>query len=201
MLRRREVWFGLLLFASPAGAGALMALFPAVAVEYHASTGAVIWGVGVTGAVLMAGGALAGGFICERYDRWLFYPAVGVMSAATTLVMSMMPATPTTFIGGALAYALVTGFSYSAFMAIALELLGSDSAATGTQFTVCIAATNAPVVYMLWLDGAAHARLGVRGMLLCDTIANGAVGALLLVAVWRYRRRQGTKSQTTVLLG
>ena len=189
MVRRREVWFAFLLFVSPAGSGALTALFPAAAVEYGASAGAVIWAVGVGGAALMAGGALAGGFVCERYDRWLIYPAVGVMAALSAGVMALMPLTPTTFILGSLSYALVTGFSYSAFMAIALELLGSESAGPGTQFTLCIAATNAPMVYMLWIDGAAHARFGVHGMLIADAVANGVAGILLVVAAWRYRAR------------
>jgi hypothetical protein len=90
-----------------------------------------------------------------------------------------------TYILGAAAYALVTGFGYAAFMALALDLVGSDLAAGGTLFTLLTAALNIPVVYMLRLDGLGHARFGIRGMLATDGLANAAAAIVLLMLLSR----------------
>jgi hypothetical protein len=46
---------------------------------------------------------------------------------------------------------------------------------------------NVPVVYMLRLDGLAHARYGVRGMLGSDALANAGFGLFLLLLLTRWR--------------
>ena len=61
--------------------------------------------------------------------------------------------------------------------------------ANSTLFTLFTAAVNVPVVYMLRLDGAGHARFGVRGMLAADGAANGVAAILLLALVVRFRPR------------
>ena len=62
-------------------------------------------------------------------------------------------------------------------------VLAAGLAASSTRFTLFIAATNAPLVYMIWLDGIAHAHFGLRGMLAADAVANGAFGLILLASV------------------
>jgi hypothetical protein len=52
-----------------------------------------------------------------------------------------------------------------------------------------MAASNAPIVYMLRVDGWAHGHFGVRGMLGADALANAAFGVLFLVHRHRVRRR------------
>jgi hypothetical protein len=76
-------------------------------------------------------------------------------------------------------------------MALAFDLTGSDPSASGTRFTLFMAAANAPVVYMLRLDGWGHTHAGVRGMLATDAIANVVFGVLFLwlLAVRRVRSR------------
>lgn len=187
-LKRRDVWLAFLLFLSPAGAGALILLLPAVAVDYHASPGIVIWVVAVGGGLCAAGGAVVGGFVCERIDRWLVYPGVGVVVALIAGLAAIAPRTVGVYVAAAASYGFITGLSYAAFMALTLDLLGSAAAAAGTRFTLFVAATNVPLVYTVWLDGLAHDRFGLRGMLWADAAANGIAGVLLLIVMWRRRR-------------
>jgi MFS family permease len=191
-LARPEVWLGLLFFASPIGAGALMDLFSAVSSDFHAGTGTVEWVV-VLGGVLTPTGALVGGFICDRMDRWLVYPIAGLTAAFAAGVMTIAPLSPTTFLIGAASYALTIGFCYSAFMALALDLVGSRSVASGTRFTLFMAAVNIPVVYMLRVDGWGHAHFGVRGMLAADAVSNAAFAVLFLALLYgtRHTRAAG----------
>lgn len=180
-LRRREVRVGLVYFLSPVGAGALSNLFSAVAREYHAPAGVVIWIVALAG-VLTPVGALTGGFLCDHYDRWLVYPVAALVAAASAVTMAAAPLTPATYVAGAASYALALGFCYAAFMALAFQLVGPDTAASATRFSLFMAAVNVPVVYMTRLDGWGYSHFGVRGMLLVDGLANALFGAAFLVA-------------------
>ena len=180
-LRRRDVRLGLIFFLSPISAGALMNLFSAVAADFHASTTLVIWLVAIVG-VLTPVGALVGGVVCDYYDRWLVYPVAGLLSAVAAGATAFAPLRPATYVLGAAAYALATGFGYAAFMALAFQLTGSASVASGTRFTLFMAASNTPIVYMLRLDGLGHARFGVRGMLAVDALANAAFGLVFLAS-------------------
>ena len=186
MLKRRDAWLAILFFLSPVSAGALMNLFSAVAGDFRAPGSAVLLVVAI-GAVMTIAGALVGGVVLDRFDRWRVYPTAGLMAAVSAGVMLLAPLRPVTYVAGAAAYAFVTGFGYAAFMALALEVLGSETAASGTRFTLFMAASNVPLVYMLRLDGLGHARYGVRGMLAADAIANAVFGLLLIAILARKR--------------
>ena len=182
-VRRRDVRLGLVYFLCPIGAGALSNLFAAVAREYHAGPGGVIWVVAMAG-VLTPVGAVAGGFACDRFDRWRVYPVAGLMSAACAATMAAAPLTPPTYIAGAAFYALALGFCYAAFMALGFQLVGPDTAASATRFSLFMAAVNVPVVYMTRLDGWGYAHFGVRGMLLVDAASNAVFGVAFLSGWW-----------------
>jgi MFS family permease len=196
-LKRRDVWLGFAFFLSPVGAGALMSLFAAVAGDFHASTTMVIWVVAIAG-LLTPVGALVGGMLCDRFDRWRLYPIAGLTAAASAGALYFAPLTPVTYVAGAAAYALTTGFCYATFMSLALELVGSSTAASATRFTLFMAAVNVPVVYMLRLDGLGHAHAGVRGMIAVDALSNAVFGLVLLISVDWLRSRfagQGSPSR------
>lgn len=182
-LRRRDVRLGLVYFLSPIGAGSLSNLFAAVAREYHAGPAGVIWVVALAG-VLTPLGAVAGGFACDRFDRWRVYPIAGLVSAASAATMAAAPLTPTTYIAGAAVYALALGFCYAAFMALGFHLVGPDTAASATRFSFFMAAVNVPVVYMTRLDGWGYTHFGVRGMLLVDAASNAVFGVAFLSGWW-----------------
>ena len=193
-LKRRDVWLGLVFFLSPVGAGALMFLFSAVAADFHASTTMVIWVVVLAG-LLTPVGALIGGFMCDRFDRWRVYAIAGLAAAVSAGAMLLAPMTPTTYLVGSAAYALSTGFCYTAFMSLALDLVGTNTAATGTRFTLFMAAVNVPVVYMLLLDGLGQERFGVRGMIGVDALANGLFGVILLLSLGWLRSKFGVRPE------
>lgn len=196
VLRRRRVWIGFLFFLTPIGSGALMNLFSAVATDFGASPSMVVWVVAIAG-VLTPAGALIGGFICDRVNRWLVYPIGGILAASAALLMLSLPLAPSTYVVGAAVYALATGFCYAAFMALAFELLGPGAATSGTQFTLFMAATNVPVAYMIRLDGLGHRWWGVRGMIGVDAVANGVFGVALLagmVLLGMWQRRTAARS-------
>lgn len=194
MLKQREAWLGFVFFLSPIGTGALMDLFSAVAVDYHASSGMVVLVVALAG-IAMPAGALFGGILCDRFDRWRMYPIAGLLSALSASAMLLAPLRPVTYIVGATANAFTIGICYAAFMSLAFELVGSASAASGTRFTLFMAAVNVPVVYMLRLDGIGHQHWGVRGMLAVDAISNALFSIVLLIIIGvlrsRYARRSG----------
>src|SRR5215475_2404416 len=85
-LARRDVWLGLVFFLSPIGAGALMDLFSGIASDFRASSAVIIWTV-VIGGALTPIGALIGGMICDRFDRWLVYPVAGLTVALSAGAM------------------------------------------------------------------------------------------------------------------
>jgi MFS transporter, PAT family, beta-lactamase induction signal transducer AmpG len=186
-LERKDVWIGLAFFLSPIGASALIDLFTAVAPDFRASNNAVLIVVGVAG-VLTPLGAIAGGVASDRFNRWRTYAAAGLLSALAASAILVARPTEWTYIWGAAGYAFAAGFAYAAFMALALELVGSNAAGSGTRFTLFMAAVNVPVVYMVRLDGFGHAHAGLRGMLGADATANAIFGGLLLAIVPIIRR-------------
>jgi MFS family permease len=194
MLHRREVLLALAFFLSPIGAGAAANLFSAVAAEYHASPGKIIWAAGV-GAILTPVGALIGGLLSDRFNRWRVYPLAGVASAISSGIMAVAPLSPITFLVGTAGYALTLGVCYAAFMALAFELVGGETSASGTRFTVFMAAVNVPVVYMLRLDGLAHGKLGVRGMLAADSLSNLVFAGALMMLLARLRVRSAVAGE------
>jgi MFS family permease len=178
-LKRRDVQLGMLFFLSPISAGALMNLFSAVAPDFRASTGKVLWVVAIAG-VLTPLGALLGGVACDRFNRWRMYALAGIGAGVVDGAILLAPLASGTYVVGAAAYALATGFGYAAFMALAFDLTGTEPSGSGTRFTLFMAAANAPIVYMLRLDGLGHAHFGVRGMLAVDALANAIFGVLFL---------------------
>jgi hypothetical protein len=114
------------------------------------------------------------------------YPVAGLAAAIAAGATLAAPLRPATYIVGAAGYALTTGLGYAAFMALAFELTGTEPVASSTRFTIFMAAANAPVVYMLRLDGWGHARFGVRGMLAVDALANAVFGVIFLLARMRF---------------
>lgn len=184
-IRSPRVWLGFAWFLSPVGAGALMNLFSAIAVDYHASSTAVALGIGVFSGLVTAVGALVGGFACDRFDRWLVYPVAGLLSAVCAGGMTVAPLTPTVYVVGASAYSFASGFGYATFSALAFDLLGDGGAAAGTRSALFVSAANVPLAYMTWVDGVGHSRFGVRGLLAFDSISNVLSSLMLMVfLVW-----------------
>jgi MFS family permease len=206
-LRAREGWTGLLICLSPVGAGALTNLFGALARDYAPDeAGAerlVLVVTGLLGGVVNAGGAVLGGYVTDRVNRRAAYVGFGAITALCAAGMILLPAKPSSFAVGCLAYQLANGMSYAAFYAFVLDLLGRRQGVT-TQLALFAGASNLAAMYVTWFDGwaydAAKARFpavasaGANGMLAADAAATFAGIALLGGMLWLLRRGDRTSA-------
>ena len=141
----------------------------------------VAFSSGPTGQVLTAVGALVGGFLCDRTNRRAMYLTSGALTALCCVVMALSPRDGTTFVVGSLAYALVTGFCYSAFTATVLETIGTGKASS-TKYSMFVAGGNAAIAYVGFVDTRFHEKSGVEGVVGSDAALNiGGVVVLGLV--------------------
>jgi hypothetical protein len=108
--------------------------------------------------------------------------------AAVTLSMSACPATPTVFIVGGLAYAVVTGMAFAAFTGFVLEVIGAGAAAT--KYNMFAALSNTPITYMGLVLAWAVGRFGARGMLVTESLAGVAGISVLVVVALLLRERR-----------
>jgi len=171
-LRCRKTQFCLALFLSPMGVGAAMNLFPAIGVDYHASAATVAWVSGFGAGLATALGCIAGGYVCDRMDRWNAYLLFALLCAIPTTAMIAAPMRPVTFVVGASAYILVVGFCYAAYGALVLQTVGDEPSAAGTRMSLLSSASIAPIAYVTWLDGQGYRTGGVTGLLATDVICN-----------------------------
>ena len=164
--------------------------FECRAVDYRASDAQVAWVSGIAGGLVSALGCLLGGFLCDRMSRMTAYAVAGLLSARSfSGWLALGPATPFTYAGGYIGYSLTAGIAYAAFTALELEVLGKRPHAAGTAYSLLGSSGNFPISYMTWIDGAAYAGRGTRGLMGVDALAN-ALGAVLLLLFARFVARK-----------
>jgi MFS transporter, PAT family, beta-lactamase induction signal transducer AmpG len=190
----REVWdtlksrsglTGLVFFIAPLGAGALLNLFSAVAVDFHASAEIVTWITGFGGGLLICAGSVAGGFLCDRIGRRTTYTFCGILFVLCCAAMALAPLTPQTYIIGSSAYLFLLGMAYAAFTAIVLEVVGSGGRSGATRYSLFCASGNIPIVFMTWFDGKGYGAFGTRGLLGFEAVGN-LIGTVIVIAMIRY---------------
>jgi PAT family beta-lactamase induction signal transducer AmpG len=192
VLSSRGTWLGLAFFLSPAGAGAVSNLVSSVGADYHANGTQVAFVTGAGGGLLIALGALIGGWICDRADRRTAYAVFGLLNAVSALWLCLGPASPFTFAAGYSAYALTIGLFNGAYVALILEVLGDRERGASTGYAFFSSSGNVNNSYMTWLDGIGYRHTGARGLMATDA-ALGGVGGLILFAVARhFVKRQST---------
>ncbi|MDB4961157.1 MAG: major facilitator superfamily 1 [Myxococcales bacterium] len=176
---------GVLLCLSPVGTASLMNYFTAFGPDYDASPFLVGITSGPAQAVLTATGALAGGYLCDRYNRRAMYLLAGTLTALVGIAMMLSPRTEVTFAWGVMTYMLVTGFCYSAFTATVLETIGKGGKAASTQYSLFVAAGNAAIAYVGFIDTRFHKKHGVEGVIASDAALNLAGVVVLGLVFWR----------------
>lgn len=183
---------GILLCLSPVGTAALVNTFSGLADDYHAKGWLVALLTGPAQGGLTAIGALVGGWLCDRYNRRAMYLTAGTLCGLVGLAMTAAPNTAATYIVGLTAYALVTGFCYSAFTAVVLETIGVGGTAAGTQYSLFLAAGNSAINYVGFVNTRFHHDYGVDGVTASDGVLNLA-GVLVVGTVFAltgaFRRR------------
>ena len=189
VLRAPATWAGLAFFLSPVGSAAVQNLISSVGPDYHASDSQVAFVSGLAGGLVSALGCMIGGFVCDRMNRMAAYALAGLFSAVFSAWMALGRATPFTYTGGYIGYSLAAGIAYAAFTALVLEVLGKRKHAAGTAYSLLGSSGNFPISYMTWIDGAAYKRAGTRGLMGADTLANGMIGAILLVFAYTLGQR------------
>jgi MFS transporter, PAT family, beta-lactamase induction signal transducer AmpG len=187
ILSSRRTWLGLTFFLSPVGAGGLGNLISSVGPDYHASSDVVAWVTGAGGGLLMAFGALLGGWLCDRIPRMTAYAAFGILGALAALGLYLGPANAFTYAAGYGAYSITTGLAYAAFAAMILEVLGSRPRGAATGWALLGSAGNVPLSYMTWLDGIGYGKGGVGGLMLTEAVLGGLGGLALLLLARRAR--------------
>ncbi len=160
--RSRAGWTGILFCISPVGTAALLNEFSGVAVDYHATPGMVAFVQGALSGLVTAVGALAGGYLCDRFNRRSIYLLSGALTAAVGALMMLGGMNATTYLVGVAAYLLVSGLCYAAFSAVVLEAIGKAGHSAAAQYTLFTAAGNAAVTYVGFFDTRFHHRYGPR---------------------------------------
>ena len=203
MLSRAGVT-GLLLCLSPVGTAALTNFWSALATDYvrpdvaaqmatldpvkatallnAKAAGAVAFVSSPVGQILTALGALGGGYLCDRTNRRAMYLLAGALTAVCGIAMALSPPSWNTFVWGALMYALITGFCYSAFTATVLETIGGGAAAASTRYSMYVAAGNLAIAYVGLADTRFASEAHIEHVVWADAGLNlGGVVVLGLV--------------------
>jgi PAT family beta-lactamase induction signal transducer AmpG len=186
--------------AFPMGSGAAIGLLPAVAGSYGVSGRQVGWMNGVGGALLMAAGSLLTPLIPARIRASVSYLSLCLVNAAVLCVLWLGPLRPWVYFSGVTLYLFTIGACYALFTALVLEFLGASGKSGSGRYSVINASGNAPVLYMLVLDGWGAQRWGPRGLAGTDCVVSGIAGAALL-AYFLLRKGGETAAEERVEVG
>jgi PAT family beta-lactamase induction signal transducer AmpG len=189
LLRSRVGVMALLIFMLPIGSGAAQNLWSPISTEWHASVNVVAFVTGALSGLISAIGCILGGWLSDRMDRKTAFCLFGFLLSLTAIGMALSPRTSNQFVFWTSTYNFVVGLCYAAYCAIALEAIGRTAAAT--KFSFLSALSNAPIMLMTFVDGAANTRWGTSGMLWTDACCGVAgIVAFALVAGSTRRERQ-----------
>ncbi len=159
--RSRAGYLALILMVLPIASG--VAPWSAIAGEWQAGADLVAWVNGIAGGLAAAGGAMVGGYLCDRLSPVRAYCLFGLVVGAIAVGMAWSARSPTAFVVFTLAYSAVVGCGYAAYSAIVLQAIGQRSAAT--NFNLMAALSNVPLALMTSFDGWVHDRFGTDAML------------------------------------
>jgi len=190
IVRRPRVLLALGMFVVPAASFALVNLLAELGSEYHASQSFV-------GAVGGAGVVLAGIVGCLAFrlvDRLLplrqLYLAIGIIGAAFTMALLLLPRTPTSFAIALIGENVFQSAAMTTAIAITFETIGPRNPLAATTFSVIVSVLNIPNTYMVRVDGWGYEWRGVAGSLIVDAglgIVFCVALALLLARLARLR--------------
>ncbi|MFZ4592136.1 MAG: hypothetical protein ACOYN6_14125 [Ignavibacteria bacterium] len=178
VMKSKVGFVALFLCLLPIGSGAASNLWSALASEWSASSNTVSLVIGTAGGIISALGCLLGGWICDRMDRKYAYIAFGLMQALCAIGMGFSPRTEMMYILWTSLYAVSTGLTFAGFTAFALEAIGTGAAAT--KYNIFASLSNAPIYFMVYINGWAHEHWNSAGMLNTEA-AIGVIGMLFFI--------------------
>lgn len=179
ILRHRSGYLALLVVFLPIGTGAAQSYWSPLADEWHASANVVALINGAVGGSVAALGCLAGGYICDRFNRKFCYIGFGLTLAVCAVAMALSPRSATTYVVYTVLYGFGSGLCFAGFSAVTLEAIGHGAAAT--KYNVFASLSNMPISYMIAVEGWAQSRWGSSGMLLLEATV-GVISAVTFAA-------------------
>jgi PAT family beta-lactamase induction signal transducer AmpG len=171
VLRSPKRRWSVLLLIAPGSTCAAQSLLPALASHYGVGGAGVMWTNGVAGAVVLALGSLSGVLVPGDWDRRLTYAGAGLTNALGALVL-LVGNRPSVYFWGTLLYLLTAGFCNARYVALVLDIIGTEGCDTSTWYAALTAAGNIPFVSMIWLEGKSFHSFGTHGLLWTDAAAN-----------------------------
>jgi PAT family beta-lactamase induction signal transducer AmpG len=196
LLKRREVLLALALFIAPAATFALVNLLAGLGADFHASTRFVglIGGAGV----LVAG--VVGSLIFPLIDRLLplryLFLAVGVVGAAFTLILLLLPRTPITFAAALIGENVFQSLAFTVSTAITFDTIGRRNPLAATTYGLMMSAFNIPNTYMVMVDGWGYSWHGVAGSYAVDAGLSLLACGLLALCMAHVARRGALSERT-----
>jgi PAT family beta-lactamase induction signal transducer AmpG len=177
-----------LLITFPMNSGAAVGLLPGVAQDYGVGGSQVAWMNGFGGALLMACGSLAATLIPAKVRASVAYLMVGLVNAATLLILWLGPLRPGVYFIGATLYLFTVGTGLAIFTAVVLEFMGHSGKSGSGRYSIINSLGNVPVLYMIRMDGWGGNRWGTRGLPGTEAVLS-AVGAVILLAYFMTRKK------------
>jgi PAT family beta-lactamase induction signal transducer AmpG len=189
IVQRREVWIAIVLFIAPAATFSLVNILGGLGNDFDASSHFV----GLVGGAGVVVGGIVGCCIFPLIDRLLplryLYLAIGIVGAVFTLILILLPRTPTTFALALIGENVFQSAAIVASTAIAFETIGRSNPLAATTYCLMVSAFNVANTYMLIVDGWGYARHGVAGTYATDASVS-LTASLILAAllIWMSRR-------------
>jgi MFS transporter, PAT family, beta-lactamase induction signal transducer AmpG len=188
LLRSPVAIFTMIVIVLPIGIGAASNLWSSVATDWKVKADTVALVTGTLSALACVAGSVAGGWIADKFGRWIAYFGAGALMAAVTLGMTFFAYQPETYVIGILSYAVTFGMANAAFSAIVLHAIGKGMAST--KYALVSSLGNIPFPYMTFIDGWLHDAYSIKMMLLGET----AMGiCFIIVSVFVLTRLRSKK--------
>lgn len=162
------------------GAGQTVLTQSSVAAHWHATAGHVEFVQGYTGAVVIALGCLAGGWVAARMSARAAYVWEVLALAACSIGIALTPASVAAYVAWNLVYSFVYGLGFAGWTIVVLEAMGARSAAT--KYSLFASLGNFPTWWLGLVLGALADHYGAIVMLLAEAGVGVAAIAIFLAA-------------------
>ncbi len=192
LLKRREVLIALALFLLPSASFALTNVLGGIGKDFSATERMVSLLGGVGSAVAGVVGSLLLPSLARKLALRPLYLAIGIVGGLFTLSLLLLPHTPLTFGIAITGENLFQALAFAAGNAITFETMGQNNPLAATQFSLLVAASNLPITYMGFIDGAAYKWRAVAGSFAVDAGISIVVCLLLAWGLSIIRRRSFT---------
>ena len=188
ILKRREVLLSMLMFVMPAATFSLVNVLAGLGSEFHASM-RFVGAVGGAG-VVIAG--ITGCLVFRLIERLMplryLYLTIGVVGAAFTLALMLLPLTPLAFAVSLIGENLFQSIAITAAIAISFDTIGHRNPLAATTFCLMVSVMNIPNTYMIVVDKWGYAWRGVGGSFAVDACASVVACSLLVMLLVRLAR-------------